>query len=280
MPKVDSHKLANSLRADVLRMVVKAGAGHVAGPLSAAEILVALYTQDQLRYNVDLPWWEERDRFVLSCGHYAPILYSILARVGFFDKDELMTFMSLGSRLPGHPEYRLLPGVEATTGSLGQGVSFAVGVATALKMRFAERPRDKTPRVYCLMSDGELQEGVVWEALMTSVRRQLDNLIFIVDRNHIQIEQYISRVANYGQLAGRFEGFGLFVLETEGNNLDKLTASLRQARRVEGGPVVVIAETTAGRGVSFMEANPSWHDRVPNKEELTRALLELGENAE
>jgi len=269
-------KIPDQLRREVLKMVKRAGAGHVAGPLSSAEILTQLFFGEEVKYKPEEPWWEERDRVVLSAGHYCPILYATLARAGYFKQEELTTFMQLGSRLPGHPEYRKAPGIEATTGSLGQGVSVAVGMAIALKLKYGERARANTPRVYCIMSDGELQEGQVWEAFNTAVRRQLDNLILILDRNHIQIERYISEVVQMGEIEGRLEAFGLNTLKCDGNDLKSIKKALALSKETKGGPAIIVAETVAGKGVSFMEGKPDWHDRVPTDKELEKALTELG----
>jgi transketolase len=267
MAAQDLAKIANRLRADVLTMVSKAGAGHVAGPLSSAEIISVLYFGEVVDHEVD--------KIVLSCGHYCPVIYSALARLGKFPVDELKTFMKAGGRLPGHPERGLTPGVEVSAGPLGQGVSVATGMALALKMKFGYLAQDQTPRVYCILSDGELQEGQVWEAFNFSVRRQLDNLILILDRNRIQIENYISQLATYGNVSGRLEAFGLHVLETDGNDVTKLAQTIEMAKKAQGGPVIVVANTVAGRGVSFMANKPEWHDRVPTMQELKSALEEL-----
>lgn len=268
MPKPqDLGKIANQLRADVLRMVVAGGAGHVAGPLSSAEIITTLYFSGL----VDL----EQDKIVLSCGHYCPIQYAALARKGYLPVEELSTFMQVGSRLPGHPERGLTPGVEVAAGPLGQGVSVAAGIAMGLKMQYGERAQKVTPRVYCVMSDGELQEGQVWEAFNLAVRRQLDNLIFILDRNRVQIENYVSQVATYGEIAGRLEAFGLNVREIEGNEVMEVMTALEWGQKVQGGPAMIVAKTVAGKGVSFMENKPEWHDKVPTKQELQAALKEL-----
>ncbi len=267
-PAQDFHKMANRLRADVLTMVSNSGAGHVAGPMSSSEILTVLYFGEV----VDLA----KDKIVLSCGHYCPILYGALARKGVISVEELKTFMVAGSRLPGHPERGLTPGVEVSTGPLGQGVSVAVGMALAFKIKYGYRSQEETPRVYCILSDGELQEGQVWEAFNFCVRRQLDNLIFILDRNRIQIENYISQLATYGDVTGRLEAFGLNVLECDGNDLLELEKVLRRAQDLQGGPSMVVANTVAGKGVSFMENKPEWHDKAPNKDELKKALSELG----
>ena len=260
-------KIANQLRADVLEMVHVAGAGHVAGPLSSAEIIATLYFAGQ----VDLA----QDKVVLSCGHYCPVLYAALARAEYLPVEELKTFMQVGGRLPGHPERGVTPGVEVSAGPLGQGVSVATGMALGLKMKYGERAQKKTPRIYCVMSDGELQEGQVWEAFNLAVRKQLDNLIFIVDRNRIQIENYVPQVATYGDVTGRLEAFGLTVRAIDGNSSKEVVGAIKWAEQVSGGPALIVANTIAGKGVSFMENKPEWHDKVPTKEELERALKEL-----
>lgn len=264
----DLHTIANELRGDVLKMVNKSGAGHVAGPLSSADLFAILYFGNI----VDL----KKDKVVLSCGHYCPVIYSALARAGYFPIQELNNYMKLGSRLPGHPEKGLTPGIEVSSGPLGQGVSVAVGMALALKIKYGYQSHKETPRVFCVLSDGEIQEGQVWEAFNFAVRRQLDNLIFILDRNKIQIENYVSQLATYGEVSGRFETFGLYVLETNGNNILMLNKALEQAKIVTGGPSMIVMNTVAGKGVSFMENKPIWHDRVPTDDELKKALIELG----
>lgn len=258
----DLKKLANRLRGDVLTMVHTAGAGHVAGPLSSAEIITTLYFADL----VDLT----QDKIILSCGHYVPIQYAALAQAGYIPRAELATFMQAGSRLPGHPERGLTPGIEVSAGPLGQGVSVAVGIALGLKMQSSQA------RVYCILSDGEIQEGQVWEAFNLAVRRQLDNLVFILDRNRVQIGHYISEVATYGEVEGRFEAFGLHTLSVDGHDIEALTNIIRQSKSVMGAPVMIVANTIAGCGVSFMESTPEWHDKVPSSEQLLQALTELG----
>lgn len=260
-------RIANQLRADVLGMVYTAGAGHVAGPLSSADIIASLYFGGL----VDL----KQDKIVLSCGHYCPVQYAVLARAGYFPLEELKTFMKVGSRLPGHPERGMTPGIEVSTGPLGQGASVAVGMAMGLKMKYGERAQKITPRVYCIISDGELQEGQVWEAFNLAVRRQLDNLTFILDRNRVQIENYVSQVATYGNVTGRLEAFGLNVREIDGNKIAEVIKALEWSKSEMGGPSMIVANTVAGRGVSFMENKPVWHDRVPTDEELKDAIKEL-----
>lgn len=275
-PAQELSQIANRLRADVLQMVFAAQAGHVAGPLSSADIFALLYFDGAARLDPHNPLWEDRDRIILSCGHYCPVQYAALARAGHFPIEELSTFMQAGSRLPGHPERGSAPGIEVSTGPLGQGVSVATGLAIAIKMKDGSRSQAETPKVFCILSDGELQEGQVWEAFNFAVRRQLDNLIFILDRNKIQIENYISQLATYGEVVGRLEAFGLYTIETDGHDMNLMREAITRAKKVQGGPAIVIANTVAGQGVSFMENKPVWHDRVPTQEELSLALKELG----
>jgi len=263
------HKLANRLRQDVLQMVFTAGAGHVAGPLSSADLFAVLYFDEVL----DL----KKDKVVLSCGHYCPILYAVLARSGKLSVDELKNFMQTGSRLPGHPERGLTPGVEVSAGPLGQGVSVATGMALGMKLRNGRAYSYNSPRVYCVLSDGELQEGQVWEAFNFAVASKLDNLIYILDRNGIQIEHYVKDLVKSDETS-RLEAFGLHVLECEGNNISNLKNCLENAKQVQGLPTMIVMNTVGSKGVSFMENKPIWHDKVPNSEELNLALKEL--NAE
>lgn len=272
IPAQDLYKIAQQLRRDVIEMDYRAGAGHIAGPLSSADLFTYLYFGGGARLNAADPWWEGRDRVVLSAGHYCPVLYASLARAGYFPIEELSTFMQINSRLPGHPERRgddsNLPGVEATTGPLGQGVSVAVGIALALKLKRSDS------RVFCIMSDGELQEGQVWEAFMFAVRRQLANLTFVIDANGIQIEHYTEEIVT-GQIAPKLEGFGLQVLETEGNDLMKLEEVMKIAKETRDTPTAIVMHTTAGKGVTFMEHNPKWHDATITKEQYEHAMKEL-----
>ncbi len=266
-PAQELQNIANRLRGDVLQMVYTAGSGHVAGPLSSAEIFTLLYFGEL----VDFAY----DKVVLSCGHYCPVLYAALARSGQFPVEELATFMQVSGRLPGHPERGSVPGVEVSSGPLGQGVSVASGMALSMKIQYGGRAQVMTPKVFCVISDGELQEGQTWEAFNFAVRRQLDNLIFILDRNKIQIENYVSQIASYGEVAGRLEAFGLYTIETDGNDIVLLREALERAKKVQGGPAIVIANTIAGKGVSLMENKPEWHDKVPTEDELQQALKEL-----
>lgn len=276
MSAQDIKRTANGLRADTLKMVHAAGAGHIAGPLSSAEIIATLYFTDL----VDLA----KDKIVLSCGHYVPVQYAALSRLGYIPRGELSSFMQAGSRLPGHPERGMTPGIEVSAGPLGQGVSVAVGMALGYKISSHKFSNSQIhePRVYCILSDGEIQEGQVWEAFNLAVRRQLDNLIFILDRNRIQIGHYISEVATYGNVEGRFEAFGLHTLTVDGNDGVSVYKALVSAKAVKGSPVMIVANTVAGKGVSFMENDPKWHDKAITDLELSDALCELGqpENSE
>lgn len=278
-PAQDLQRIANRLRLDVLEMVKTGGAGHIAGPLSSADLFALLYFGGIAHIDPRNPWDPERDRVVLSCGHYCPILYAALGRSGYFPVEKFVTFGQAGSELGVHPERRMgdnsLPGVEVSSGPLGQGVSVAAGMALALKIRYGERPHANTPKVFCILSDGEMEEGQVWEAFQFAVRRQLDNLIFILDRNRIQIERYVSEVVTYGNIAGRLEAFGLYVLETDGNDLVRLGSALDNAKKARGAPALIVMNTVAGKGVSFMENKPEWHDRVPTDEDIVQSKEEL-----
>lgn len=262
MPAQDYKLIANELRADVLKMVYGAFAGHIAGPLSSAEIFSVLYFSGLVEVGVD--------QIVLSCGHYVPIQYAALAYAGYIPREELDTFMRAGSRLPGHPERGLTPGINVSAGPLGQGVSVAVGMALGYKMQGEKK------RVYCVLSDGEIQEGQVWEAFNLAVRQQLDNLIFILDRNRVQIGHFTSEIVNYGNIEGRFEAFGLHTLSVNGNEGQKVYQVIEKAKVVRGAPVMIVANTIAGKGVSFMENSPEWHDKAITNEDLEKALGELG----
>lgn len=261
MSAQDIKVIANDLRSDVLEMVYEAGAGHIAGPLSIAEVFATLYCGEVVT--------EGQDKIILSCGHYVPIQYAALAKVGLLPRNELQGLMKVGSRLPGHPERGVTPGIEVSTGPLGQGVSVAVGMALGLKIQ------QKEGRVYCVLSDGEIQEGQVWEAFNLAVRRQLSNLVFILDRNRIQIGHYVAEIVDYGNLEGRFEAFGLHTLTINGHEPEEIQRALRMAREAHWAPTMIVANTTAGKGVSFMENKPEWHDRAISKADLELALKEL-----
>lgn len=259
---------ARVLRRDIIEMLGEAGSGHTGGSLSAADIVACLYFSEM---NIDpsRPDWPDRDRFVLSKGHAAPLLYAVLAERGFFDRELLTTLRRLGSPLQGHPDMRKLPGVEASTGSLGQGFSMAVGMALAGKM-------DARPyRVYALLGDGELEEGIVWEAAMAAAHYKLDNLVAVIDNNNLQIDGPISEVLSPLPIGGKFEAFGWQVIEIDGHDYEQILASFRSARSVKDKPVAIVAHTIKGRGVSFCEGKVDWHGKAPDREQVKKALAEL-----
>lgn len=260
--------IANRLRLDVIEMTTAAGSGHPGGSLSAADLLATLYFRIM---NVDPqdPYKEDRDRFVLSKGHAAPILYATLAERGYFPVEEIMTLRKLGTRLQGHPAYREVPGVEVTTGSLGQGLSMACGIALAGKMD------GKDYRTYCLMGDGELQEGQNWEAAMFAHKYGLSNLIGIVDRNRLQICGNTEDVMCLDPLPEKFRSFGWNVIVIDGHNIRQIIDACEKAARSKKNPTVVIMNTVKGKGVSFMENNVDFHGKACNPEEYAKAVAEL-----
>ncbi len=261
---------ANDIRIDIVNMVAEAGSGHPGGSLSSAEILCALYFGGVLEHDPSDPAKADRDRFVLSKGHAAPVLYAALAEAGYFPKDELQTLRKLHSRLQGHPDCRKLPGVEASTGSLGQGLSISSGIACGLKLA----GNDAT--VFTLMGDGECQEGQVWEAAMFAAHRDLDNLVAIVDHNHLQIDGAVEDVCSPGSLGAKFEAFGWQVFLCDGNDMEAVLSTLESAKAAHGSkPKAVIAETVKGKGVSFMEGQAGWHGKAPNAEQTEQAIDEL-----
>lgn len=256
------------MRQDILRMVAQAGSGHPGGSLSAADILAVLYFREM---NIDPknPKDPDRDRFVLSKGHASPVLYAALARRGFIPVEELSTFRRIDSRLQGHPSMKALPFVEMSTGSLGQGISAANGMAIAAKM-------DARPlRVYVMIGDGELQEGELWEAAMTASHRKLDNLVAILDYNGLQIDGRIEDVKSLTGIKERFSAFSWHVIEADGHDVEAIASALDEARETKGEPSVIIAKTIKGKGVSFMEGQASWHGTAPKPDQLEQALGEL-----
>ena len=261
---------ANDIRVDIVEMVAEAGSGHPGGSLSSVEILCALYFGGVLDHDANDPRKEDRDRFLLSKGHAAPVLYATLAESGYFPKEELKTLRKLHSRLQGHPDCRKLPGVEASTGSLGQGLSIAAGMACGLKLDGSEAT------VFTLMGDGECQEGQVWEAAMFAGNQQLDNLCVIVDHNGLQIDGPVEEVNDPMPLADKFRAFKFHVVElADGNDFDQIRAAFAEARATKGQPTAIIAETTKGKGVSFMENQVGWHGKAPNDEQFEQAMAEL-----
>lgn len=261
---------ALDLRVDIITMLEQAKSGHPGGSLSAADIMTALYFGGIMNHDPNNPTKEDRDRFVLSKGHAAPALYAALAEAGYFPKEELVTLRKLGSKLQGHPDCKKLAGVEVSTGSLGQGLSIAAGMACGLKLKGAEQT------VYTLLGDGECQEGQVWEAAMFSAHRNLDNLVAIVDHNKLQIDGNIEDVCSPEDLGDKFRAFGWQVFVCDGNDMEAVMDTLTSARGIHcGKPKAVIAETTKGKGVSFMEGQAGWHGKAPNAEQSAQAVAEL-----
>lgn len=249
-------------------MLTLAGSGHTGGSLSAADIVTALYFS-KMRHKPDDPGWRERDRFILSKGHAAPLLYAVLAMAGYFDTRALKTLRKLGSPLQGHPCSRVLPGVEISTGSLGQGLSVSNGIAIGLKM-------DKlSSRVYCLLGDGETQEGQVWEAAMTAAHYKLDNLCAIIDLNGLQIDGPVSKVKAIEPVASKWSAFGWNVIDIDGHDMKEILEALDEAETVKGKPSVILAHTIKGKGVSFFEGKVEYHGIAPTPEELEEALKEM-----
>ena len=259
------------LRADIIRMITAAGSGHPGGSLSVIDLLAVLYAK-HLRHDPKRPDWPGRDRLILSKGHACPALYAVLAHRGFFPKEELMTLRKLGSRLQGHPERRRLPGIEAATGSLGQGLSMGLGMALAAKLDTAGGTGQ---RVYVVAGDGEMQEGQVWEALMAAPKFQLDNLTLIVDCNNGQIDGHVDEIMPLEPLTDKLKSFNWDVRGINGHDLDAIDGALRAVKAVRGKPQAIVAKTVKGKGVSFMEDRIAWHGKAPNQEESERALQEI-----
>jgi transketolase len=264
--------MANTLRQDIIRMLLPAGSGHSAGPLGLAEVFAVLFF-NQMNYDPKNPFWEERDRLVLSNGHCAPVLYAAMARAGYFPIEETLTLRKLGSRFQGHPSRHWLP-VENSSGPLGEGLAIAAGIALAGKLDMKE---GKNWKVYCVTSDGEHQEGATWEAVMFAAKYKLDNLIAICDRNYIQIDGNTEDVMPLGDLAEKYRAFGWNAIVVDGNSIDELIAGFEKARGTAGKPTMIIANTVPGKGVSFMENNYKWHGVAPKPQEAQKALEELEE---
>ena len=268
MTNLELQKIANEIRKGIVTAVHSAKSGHPGGSLSAADIFTYLYFEE---LNVDPanPRMADRDRFVLSKGHTAPGLYAALAERGFFPKEDLVTLRHVGSYLQGHPDMKGIPGVDMSSGSLGQGISAAVGMAAAGKLD------KKDYRVYTLLGDGEIQEGQVWEAAMWAGFRQLDNLVVVVDNNNLQIDGPIDQVCSPYPIDKKFEAFNFHVININGNDFDQIRAAFAEAKTVKGMPTAIIAKTTKGKGVSFMENNVDWHGKGPNDQEFAIAMEEL-----
>ena len=263
------HEITKVIRKDIVSMICKSKSGHPGGSLSAVDILTALYF-DQMNIDPTNPKMEDRDRFVLSKGHAAPALYAILAERGYFDKEELNNLRKLGSMLQGHPDMKKVPGVEMSTGSLGQGFSVACGMAMAAKL-------DNAPwNVYALLGDGEVQEGIIWEAAMSAAHYKLDNMIAFLDYNGLQIDGEVESVMGISPIEEKFKTFGWNVITIDGHDFDQIFAALDMAKDTIDKPTMIIAKTIKGKGVSFMENQAGWHGNAPSAEQLEQALSELG----
>ena len=272
MSKADYNYLkskATEIRKGIIKSTHAAGSGHPGGSLSAADILAVLYFH-KMNIDPNNPSWEGRDKFILSKGHAAPVLYSALAEKGYFDKEELLKLRHLDAMLQGHPEMTGIPGVEMSTGSLGQGFSACIGMALAAKLD------NKKNRIYVLLGDGEMQEGIVWEAAMAGGHYKLDNLTAFIDYNGLQIDGTNDEVMKVDPVNDKWKSFGWNVLEIDGHNFEEIISAIEEAERVKDLPTVIIAKTIKGKGVSFMENEVNWHGNAPKKEEAERALQELG----
>ena len=268
MNNLELSKIANEVRKGVIKSTHSAKSGHPGGSLSVADIMTYLYCEEM---NVDPmnPQCADRDRFVLSKGHVAPALYATLAEKGFFPKEDLLTLRHVGSYLQGHPDMKSVPGVDMSSGSLGQGVSCAAGMAVAAKLD------NKDYRVYAITGDGEIEEGQIWEAAMFAGFRKLDNLVVVVDNNNLQIDGSIDTVCSPYPIDKKFEAFNFHTIVIDGHNFDEIRAAFKEARETKGMPTAIIAKTVKGKGVSFMENNVGWHGKGPNDEECRIALEEL-----
>ena len=267
--KQELENISKLIRRDIVTMLTESASGHPGGSLSIADIMSVLFF-DEMNIDPKNPKNPDRDRFVLSKGHAAPALYSALARRGYFEVEELNTLRKIDSRLQGHPNMNDLPGIDMSTGSLGQGISAAVGMALAGKLD------KKDYRVYTILGDGELEEGQVWEASMSAAHYKLDNLTAFVDNNGLQIDGNVEDVMNPGPIDKKFEAFGWNVLKINGHNFDEIKDAIKKAKETKGQPTVIVCSTIKGKGVSFMENEAAWHGNAPNKEQCEQALKEIG----
>jgi len=264
----DLAAIAKQVRREIVEMITHAKSGHPGGSLSAVEILVTLFF-DVLRHDPQNPKWPDRDRFILSKGHATPVLYSVLAECGYTPKDQLNTLRKLGSIYQGHSDVRFLPALEASTGSLGEGLSIGIGMALAAKL-------DQSPtRVYVVLGDGEIQEGQIWEAAMFAGDKAVDNLVAIVDYNRIQLDGFVNDIMPLEPLADKWRAFNWHAVELDGHDIPALQAAFAEAAATKNKPTVIIAHTVKGKGVSFMENNPKFHGVAPTEEEMDKALMEL-----
>ena len=261
-------EIAKKIRLGIIDAVYYGKSGHPGGSLSVADIMTVLYF-DEMNIDSEKPDWEERDRLVLSKGHCSPALYSALAYRGFFPIEDLKTFRNINSYLQGHPDRKHIPGVDMTTGSLGQGLSAANGIAIAGKME------NKNYRVYCILGDGELEEGQIWEAAMSANKYKLDNLCVIIDNNNLQIDGTIDEVMSSKPIDEKFRSFGFEIINIDGHNLEEIKSAFEVARNIKNKPVCIIANTIKGKGVSYMENKPEWHGKAPNEEEYKKAVEDI-----
>jgi transketolase len=261
-------QIAKTIRRDIVQMITAAKSGHPGGSLSAVEILVTLFF-DVMRHDPANPKWPDRDRFILSKGHAAPVLYSVFAECGYTPKDQLNTLRQMGSIYQGHPDVRFIPALEASTGSLGEGLSLGLGMALAAKL-------DHSPtRVFVVLGDGEIQEGQIWEAAMFGGDKSVDNIVAIVDSNHIQLDGFVNDIMPLDPLPDKWRGFNWHTLEVDGHSIPELQAAFAEAAATKGKPTAIIAHTIKGKGVSFMENNPKFHGVAPTHDEMEKAMLEL-----
>ena len=262
-------KTAAEIRCGIIKAIHNAGSGHPGGSLSAADIVTALYF-DEMNVDPKDPKMKGRDKFILSKGHAGPVQYSALAVKGYYPMEDFMTLRKLGSKFQGHPDMNKVPGIEMSTGSLGQGISAAGGMALANKL-------DNDPgRIYVLLGDGEIQEGIVWEALMSAAHYKLDNMVAILDHNGLQIDGKNEDVMTVAPVVEKFQAFGWNVIQIDGHDFEQILDAFKQARACKGKPTMIVAETIKGKGVSFMENNAGWHGKAPDEEQTKQALAELG----
>lgn len=271
MQKNNLHAIAANIRINIIKMLSQAGSGHTAGSLGMTDIFTALYF-DILNHDPKHPTWDKRDRLILSNGHICPVQYATMAQAGYFSLSELKTLRQLNSRLQGHPHRNSLPGIENTSGPLGQGLSQACGMALAAKIN------NQTHRIYCLTSDGEHNEGQTWEAIMFAGKYKLNNITQIIDRNNIQIDGHTEDVMPLEPLRKKYESFNWHVIEINGHNIEEIIDACQQAKAIFEKPTLILAHTIPGKGVDFMENNPKWHGIPPSKEEAKKAIKQLKNN--
>ncbi|MDI6600322.1 MAG: transketolase [Thermoanaerobacteraceae bacterium] len=273
MDTKELERIANQIRIDIIEMTYEAQSGHPGGSLSAADILTVLYFKE-MNVDPDNPRWEDRDRLVMSKGHATPVWYAALAEKGFIPREEIKTFRKINSRLQGHPNMNDTPGVDMTTGSLGQGLSTANGMAIAGKLN------NKDYRVYAVLGDGECQEGQIWEAAMSAAHYKLDNLTAILDHNGLQIDGPNKDIMNIEPIEDKWRAFGWHTIRIDGHNIEQIIDAIEEAKTIKGKPTIIIADTIKGKGVSFMENQVGWHGTAPNKEQMEKAIAELKERGE